>query len=170
MPPDDRVTTGRHCISSLVKGVSFLCRSVAECAGTIGTDAEGERPSQGLPFLPVWGGSVWTDGTCRRLGHRIGESLSVCLCCRSIKSICFINIYVSPPLSLIRFGQLLRYADKQMYIDRNNLQVELMRCSKKNLTLLTFHFVKRRIQCNSAHRMHGRKGRPETTSDPFLTG
>ena len=84
--------------------------------------------------------------------------------------------YQHPSLSLIRFIQLLRYADKQivnimkMYIDRNNLQVELMRCSKKMLTLLTFNFAKSWIQCNIAHRMHGRKFRPETTSDPFLTG
>ena len=44
--------------------------------------------------------------------------------------------FVGPLLSLVRFGQLLHYADKcilsimKLYIERNNLQLELIRYSK----------------------------------------
>ena len=43
--------------------------------------------------------------------------------------VCFVSQIVSPSLRLLRFGQLLRYADKRIvkiikvYIERNNLQV-----------------------------------------------
>ena len=46
------------------------------------------------------------------------------------------TLFVSPSLSLGSFGQQLRYADKRIvnimkvYIERNNLQVELIRCRK----------------------------------------
>ena len=91
--------------------------------------------------------------------------------------------FVRPSLSLVRFGQLLRYADKwksggfehkrlrsrtthgfafcfgqpitllhyadkrivntmKVYIERNNLQLELIRYGKTNLILFTFSFAK----------------------------
>ncbi len=49
----------------------------------------------------------------------------------------FVRLYVClslGPLPLVHFGQLLRYADKRIvnimkvYIERNNLQIELIRC------------------------------------------
>ena len=39
----------------------------------------------------------------------------------------------------------------KVYIKKNYLQLELIRCSKKMFTLFTFTFAKRRIQCNIAH-------------------
>ena len=44
---------------------------------------------------------------------------------------CVLCLFVSPSLTLVHFGQLLRYADKRIVnimkvcIERNNLQVEL---------------------------------------------
>ena len=44
-----------------------------------------------------------------------------------------VRVCVSPSLHLVRFGQLLRYVDKhivdilKVYIERTNLQVELLR-------------------------------------------
>ena len=52
---------------------------------------------------------------------------------------------------LVRFGQLLRSADKRIvnimkvYVKRNNMQVELIRFRKKILILFTFTFAKRGI-------------------------
>ena len=66
-------------------------------------------------------------------------------------------LFVSPSLSLGRFGQLLRYADKRIVnimkvcIERNNLQVELIRRRKFIWALCTFTFAKQQIQCNIAH-------------------
>ena len=52
----------------------------------------------------------------------------------------FVSLFVSPLLCLVRFGHLLRNVDKhilahtvnqiKVYIERNNLQVELLRCRK----------------------------------------
>ena len=48
-----------------------------------------------------------------------------------------LNANFSPSLSLVIVGQLLRYADKRIanimkvYIERNNLQVELIRFRNK---------------------------------------
>ena len=56
--------------------------------------------------------------------------------------------------SFSSFGQPLRYADKRIvnimkvYIERTNLQVELIRFHN----FFLFTFAKRRIQCNIAHR------------------
>ena len=68
------------------------------------------------------------------------------------------------------FVTRLRYPDKcivdimiQVYIERNNLQLELIRYRKKD-DLFTFTFTKRRIQCNIAHRMHIRKFRTQTSN------
>ena len=60
----------------------------------------------------------------------------------------FVCLFVSPSLCLVRFGQLLCYADKcivnimKVYIERNNLQVEFIRCRKKMLTSFTCTFAK----------------------------
>ena len=51
----------------------------------------------------------------------------------------FVSLYVSSELHLVRFGQLLRCADKRIvnimkvyaYIERNNMQVELIQFRKK---------------------------------------
>ena len=49
----------------------------------------------------------------------------------------YVCMSVSPSFNLIRVGQLLRYADKgivnimKVYIERNNLQDELIRCRNK---------------------------------------
>ena len=54
---------------------------------------------------------------------------------------------------------LSRYADKRIvniikvYIERNNLQVELVRYSKNMLTLFTFNFAKRRIRSANAYQV-----------------
>ena len=51
---------------------------------------------------------------------------------------------VSHLLPIVRFGQPLHYAHKRIvnilkvYIERNTLQLELIRYSKPNLTLFTF--------------------------------
>ena len=59
-------------------------------------------------------------------------------------------LFVSPSLHLLRFGKLVRYADKKtlpivkVYIERYNLQFKVMPiCDNKKLTLLTFTFAKR---------------------------
>ena len=55
----------------------------------------------------------------------------------------------SSSLHLVRFGELLRYADRRIvvimkvYIERNNVLVELMRFRKQILILFTFKFAKR---------------------------
>ena len=59
-------------------------------------------------------------------------------------------VYVRSSLHLVRFGQLLRRAHKhvhimKMYIERNNMQVELIRSRKKRSTLFAFSFGKRPI-------------------------
>ena len=70
---------------------------------------------------------------------------------------------------------LLRYADKhivnimKVYIERNNLQLELIRYSKQMLTLFTSTFVKRQIQYNITHWTQIRRFRTQTTSAPVLT-
>ena len=83
-----------------------------------------------------------------------------------------------PSLSSVRFRypiSLLRYADKRnfninkVYIEMNNLQLELIRYRKKMLSLFTFTFAKRLIQCNISKRMHIRKFRTQNTSALFLT-
>ena len=49
----------------------------------------------------------------------------------------FVSLFVSPSLPLVSFGQLLHYADKRIvnimkvYIERNNLQLELIRYIKQ---------------------------------------
>ena len=57
----------------------------------------------------------------------------------------FVCLTVSPSLPLVGFGQLLRYVDKRIvnimkvYIKRNNMQIELIRFRKTELsTLFTF--------------------------------
>ena len=58
-------------------------------------------------------------------------------------------------LHSVRFGQLLRCAHRRIvnimkvYIERNNMQVELIRFRKKISPLFTFTFAKRGIQCDS---------------------
>ena len=48
----------------------------------------------------------------------------------------FVSLFVRPSLCLVRFCELLRYTDNRivnimkLYIERNNLQVELIRNSK----------------------------------------
>ena len=69
----------------------------------------------------------------------------------------FVCVFVCPSLPSVRFGQILRYADKRIVninevdIKRNNLKVELIRLHK-NLDFIHVSFAKRRIQCNIAHR------------------
>ena len=54
----------------------------------------------------------------------------------------------------------------KVYTEMNNLQLELIRYSKKMLTLFMFSFAKRRIRAPNAEY---RKFRTQTTSAPFLT-
>ena len=67
------------------------------------------------------------------------------------------------------------YADKRtvnemkVYLERNNSQVELIRCCEQVLTLFTFTSAKRQIQCKMAHRTQIMRFRTQTTSAPFLT-
>ena len=74
--------------------------------------------------------------------------LCVCLCvCQFISSL----------PHLVRFGQLLRCAHKRIvnrnkvYIERNNLLVELIRFYK-NITFIHVYFGEARNSCNIAHR------------------
>ena len=84
--------------------------------------------------------------------------------------------FVSSSLPLVRFGQLLRrYADQcivnimQVYIERNDLQVEVIRCRNKMLTLFTYTLTKRRNQCNIAHRKKIRRFRAQNHFCSILT-
>ena len=60
----------------------------------------------------------------------------------------FVSLFVSSSLHLVCFGQLLRCADKRivkimkMYIERNNMQVELIRFRKKNTDFIHVYFSK----------------------------
>ena len=57
-----------------------------------------------------------------------------------------LGLFVSPSPPLVRVGQLLRYADKRIvhimkvYIERNNLEVELIRFRKKNVDIIHVYF------------------------------
>ena len=68
----------------------------------------------------------------------------------------YVCLSVRPSLQLVRFGKLLRYADKRIvniikvYIERNNLQVELIRFRKKNVDFIHVYF------CEAKDSMHYR--------------
>ena len=64
-------------------------------------------------------------------------------------------VFIRSSLHSVRSGQLLRCAHKRIfnrikvYIERNNMQVELIRFRKKISPLFTFTFAKRGIQRDS---------------------
>ena len=66
----------------------------------------------------------------------------------------------------------LRYADNRIvnimkvYIERTNLQLELIRFSKQMLNLFTFTFLR---SDGFANETHSRKFRTQTTSAPWVT-
>ena len=68
----------------------------------------------------------------------------------------FVCLFVSSSLHLVRFGQQFRCADKRIvnimnvYIERNNMEVEVIRFRKKMLTLFMFNFAKRQFRPSSA--------------------
>ena len=71
----------------------------------------------------------------------------------------FVCLFVSQSsLHLVRFGQMSCFADTRivnimrMYIERNKMQVELIRFRENILSFFTFTFAKRIIQCNIVHR------------------
>ena len=61
--------------------------------------------------------------------------MCVCVCVYVCVCVC-VCVYVSSSLHLVRFGQLLRCAHKRIvnimkvYIERNNMQVEIIRFHK----------------------------------------
>ena len=87
----------------------------------------------------------------------------------------FVCLFVSSSLSLGHFGPFSYYADKcivhviKLYIERNNLQVELIRCRKKCLLFSGLSFAKRRVQCNIAHRTQIRRFRTQAISATSLS-
>ena len=87
----------------------------------------------------------------------------------SLSSVCQ---SVIPSLTLVRFRQLLRYADKRIanimkvYIERNNLQVELIRLKKYQLYSC---LLLRSEGCN-AISLTGRKSTINTTASIAAVG
>ena len=75
----------------------------------------------------------------------------------------YVCLSVSPSLPLVSFGQLFRCADNcivnimKVYIERNNMQAELIQFRKKILTLFMLTFAKRGINAISpTERISGR--------------
>ena len=74
-----------------------------------------------------------------------------CVCVWVCACVC-VYVCIRSSLHSVRFGQLLRCAHKPIvnimkaYIERNNMQVELIRFLKNISPLFTFTFAKRGIQ------------------------
>ena len=81
----------------------------------------------------------------------LGPFICLSVCVFFVRDVSVLSV-----LHSVRFGQLVRCADKHLvnimkvYIERNDMQVKLIRF-RKIYALFMYTFAKRGIQCNIPH-------------------